>query len=46
MSVASVFGGVLPERWGIVVVNQSGGAFDTTVANHLKFFQGILAQSA
>jgi hypothetical protein len=44
-SVASVFGGVLPEEWGVVVVNQSGAAFDATEGNHTKQYQGIYAQS-
>ncbi len=45
MSVASVFGGTLPEKWGIVVVNQTGAALDAAEANHLKFWQGFEAQS-
>lgn len=45
MSVAAAFGGVLPEKWGIVIENQTGGALDTTEANHLKYYQGVEAQS-
>jgi hypothetical protein len=44
LSVASVFGGILPAKWGIVVQNQSGGAFDGTEGNHLKVYQGIMHQ--
>lgn len=44
MSVASAFGGALPEKWGIVVVNKSGGTLDGTEGNHAKFYQGVLAQ--
>jgi hypothetical protein len=45
MSVAAAFGGVLPEKWGIVIENQSGAAFDTTEANHLKWYQGVEGQA-
>jgi hypothetical protein len=45
MSVAAAFGGVLPDHWGIVVVNSSGAALDVTEANHAKLYQGMQAQS-
>lgn len=45
-SVASAFGGVLPERWGIIVENKTGGALDSTEGNHAKLYQGVLGQSA
>ena len=45
MSIAAAFGGVLPSHWGIVVENKSGGAFDSTEGNHLKYYQGIQAQT-
>lgn len=44
-SVAAAFGGVLPEKWGIVIENKSGGALDTTEGNHAKFYQGVYAQT-
>jgi hypothetical protein len=44
-SVANAFCGILPDHWGIVVLNSSGGALDSTEGNHLKVYQGILAQS-
>lgn len=44
-SVANAFGGVLPEKWGIVVVNNSGAALDATEANHSKLYQLVNAQS-
>lgn len=44
-SVAQAFGGVLPERWGIVVQNSTGGALDAVEGSHLKVYQGVLAQS-
>ncbi len=44
-SVAQAFGGVLPDHWGIVVQNSTGGGLDATEGNHLKVYQGVLAQS-
>lgn len=44
-SVASVFGGSLPQKWSIVVLNKCGVALDSTEGNHAKLYQGILAQS-
>jgi hypothetical protein len=44
-SVAAAFGGVLPEKWGIIIENKSGAALDATEGNHAKFYQGVLAQS-
>lgn len=46
MSVAAAFGGVLPDHWGIVVENKSGGSLDSTEGNHAKMYQGIQMQSA
>src|SRR6266511_865011 len=44
-SVAQAFGGILPERWGIIVQNQSGAALDATEGNHAKLWQGVYQQS-
>jgi hypothetical protein len=44
MSVAAAFGGVLPEKWGIVIDNESGAALDSTEGNHKKVYQGLWAQ--
>lgn len=35
---------VLPAKWGIVVVNLTGAAFDATEANHKKLYQGVNRQ--
>jgi hypothetical protein len=43
-SVAAAFGGVLPEKWGIVVVNSSGAAFDASTAS--AEYQGVYATSS
>jgi hypothetical protein len=41
-SVATAFGGVLPAKWGIVVVNNSGGTLDATVG--AAEYQGIYGE--
>jgi hypothetical protein len=43
-SVASVFGGVLPAKWSIVVENRCGVTLDATEGNHKKLYQGIYNQ--
>jgi hypothetical protein len=40
-SVAAAFGGVLPDHWGIIVVNTTGVALSATEGNHLKLYQGV-----
>jgi len=44
MSVARAFGGVLPDHWGIIVVNQLGVALPAS--GHSAFYQGVYAQSS
>lgn len=41
MSVASAFGGLLPENWGIAVQNLSGATLDSTAGNFDAFFQPL-----
>ena len=43
LPVAAAFGGVLPAKWGIVVLNKSGAALGTGCSAQ---YQGILMQSA
>jgi hypothetical protein len=43
-SVAGAFGGILPSKWGIIVVNQSGAALDGTEGNHKKLYMGTWVQ--
>lgn len=45
-SVAAAFGGILPQKWGIVIENRTGAALDTTEANHLKIYQGSYATAS
>lgn len=40
-SVASAFGGVLPDHWGLIFENKTGGTLDTTGSNHAVHYQGI-----
>lgn len=44
-SVASAFGGDLPQQWGIIFNNASGATLDTTAGNHNVVYQGLLAQT-
>lgn len=45
-SVASCFGGRLPEKWGIVVQNDCGTAFSATESDHDFWYQGVYASVA
>lgn len=42
-SVATSFGGQLPQKWGVVVDNESGGTLDASVGS--VWYQGIQAQT-
>ena len=44
MSVARAFGGSMPEKWGIIVENKTGGTLDATGGNHGFYYQGQLDQ--
>jgi hypothetical protein len=41
-SVASAFGGTLPDHWGIAADNESGATLDASVGN--SFYQGVYGQ--
>lgn len=41
MSVAQAFGGMLPDHWGIIIENKTGGTLDTTGGNHSAIYQGV-----
>lgn len=43
-TIADKFGGVLPERWGLFVANDSGAALTASVANNKAFYQGVSLQ--
>ena len=40
-SIASFFGGLVPRKWGFVIVNYTGQALDSTEGNHIKTYTGI-----
>ena len=42
-SVASVCNGTLPQKWGIVIENGTGAAFDGTGGNHSVQYHGVYA---
>jgi len=42
-SVAAAFGGILPEDWGVIVMNQSGRALAS--AGNSAWYQGVYAES-
>lgn len=41
----SMGGGVLPSKWGIVVENKTGLAFDATEGNHTKQYKVLQAEN-
>ena len=43
-SVAAAFGGILPEKWGIVIENQTGQSLDASVGSAI--YQGVANQIA
>lgn len=45
MSVAAAFGGVIPRKWGIVVVNNTGLALSATEGDHTKTYTGVYYQT-
>lgn len=44
MSVGAAFGGVLPQRWGIIVYNKTGQTLKTSDCSAI--YQGLYAQSS
>lgn len=43
LSVAAAFNGVLPERWGIAILNLAGSTLDSTSGNFSATWQGVAA---
>lgn len=44
MSVASAFGGRLPEKWGIIIENKTGAGLSSTGGDHVLNYQGMYSQ--
>jgi len=42
-SIAALFGGRMPERWGVVVMNDTGTALSATGSDHGVEYQGVYA---
>jgi hypothetical protein len=40
-SVSACFNGIMPEKWGLIAVNNSGAALSATAGNHVISYQGI-----
>lgn len=45
MSLAAAFGGVIPRKWGIVVLNASGVTLSATEGDHVKSYTGVYYQT-
>jgi hypothetical protein len=45
VSIAQLFGGSLPTKWGVFVINASGVALDSTAGNHWVHYYRIQAQT-
>lgn len=45
-SLASLYGGRMPEKWGVVVQNDSGTALSATGGDHAVEWQGVYATVA
>lgn len=43
--VASAFGGIMPDKWGLIAINNSGAAMSTTAGDHVIEYQGVSATS-
>lgn len=40
-SVAAAFGGILPSKWGLVFLNNSGAALSATGGDHVVEYEGV-----
>lgn len=45
-SIANVFGGRMPDKWGIIIENKTGAALDATPANHVCTYMGLWEEVA
>lgn len=45
VSIAQLFGGSLPSKWGVFVINASGVALDSTSGNHWLHYHRIQGQT-
>jgi hypothetical protein len=40
-SVAAAFGGVMPDKWGLIFINNSGAALHATAGQHVVEYEGV-----
>lgn len=43
--VASAFGGIMPDKWGLIIINNSGAALSSTAGDHVIEYEGVYATS-
>lgn len=41
ISIAAAFGGILPSKWGLIVLNNSGAALSATAGDHVLEYEGV-----
>lgn len=46
ISVAQLFGGVMPKKWGVFVTHSTGVALDATAGNHVVEYLGVTYTNA
>jgi len=46
LSIAAIFGGIMPKDWGVFIVHNTGAALDATGSNHAIEYQGITYTNA
>lgn len=42
-SIAAAFGGVVPSKWGLIAINNSGATLSTTGGDHVVEYQNVTA---
>lgn len=45
-SVAAAFGGILPSKWGLIFLNNSGAALSATAGHHVIEYEGVFENVA
>lgn len=45
LSIAQAFNGVMPDKWGLIFINNSGAALSATAGDHVIEYEGVYATS-
>lgn len=45
-SIAAAFGGILPSKWGLIFLNNSGAALSATSGDHVIEYEGVFENVA